>query len=574
MFNFNNLTIQKNAEGSFVGIRKNRNTNEMEFCLPNGFDDFDINYDNVKNLFFKMYKTFKIFYHNKTQYQKNKLQDNKPQTKDQIEISNHTGAYCFVDKNEEEVLLYSKLDIIDKIIEIYDELEIESIVTAVGWVDEIDYSNIDVLMKNGILLKNHAIIVERMEGKKNLIENIPSDLIEIYCYIYKELSTELGNEIDSRVNDIAYNFSYKYLTSIHSLFNEYTFESTIMILKDRLDNIDRETAYKNHMYWDIFEAIENFLYGRVDFDSEKKEGFWGINNFSSIWEDMCNTLVFQDESKKVLYCDTNLNLQRDNLVRKQFGYGNPSVLIDKDFKNNFYVQFKNKRRWMRPDLIITDECETQNRQIQSDISNYIKDNIIKIKPQKPNSPKSKSLKSSNYSIDIQKNNYMIDLITKKISYYEKVQAQRIFDDLYKELQRRSKKRGFFTTQIRNGLRINVKNISEIQLRNILKKVDLQERQKRKKEIKKYNLTCIDWKYVNKNSDKLKKGSIDSIKQLTYEFCLLNNSSISGSIKSQFVIPYFSLANNIVLEQLTETENSIEIVKLNFRKAQEVYLNEY
>ena len=56
MFNFDELKIIKGKEsqerkcGSFVGIRKDRNTKEMHFILPRGFEDFDPNYNNVKYL--------------------------------------------------------------------------------------------------------------------------------------------------------------------------------------------------------------------------------------------------------------------------------------------------------------------------------------------------------------------------------------------------------------------------------------------------------------------------------------------------------------------------------------------
>ena len=60
MFNFDELKIIKGKEseerrcGSFVGIRKDRDTKEMHFILPRGFEDFDPNYNNVKYVFFNI----------------------------------------------------------------------------------------------------------------------------------------------------------------------------------------------------------------------------------------------------------------------------------------------------------------------------------------------------------------------------------------------------------------------------------------------------------------------------------------------------------------------------------------
>ena len=82
MFNFDELKIIKGKEseerrcGSFVGIRRDRDTKEMHFILPRGFEDFDPNYNNVKYLFFNMYKTFKKFLDERNNVEK--ILDNKP----------------------------------------------------------------------------------------------------------------------------------------------------------------------------------------------------------------------------------------------------------------------------------------------------------------------------------------------------------------------------------------------------------------------------------------------------------------------------------------------------------------
>ncbi|MFC0034439.1 hypothetical protein [Cardiobacterium valvarum] len=64
MFDFNKIKIVKGEElegyGSFVGIRRDRGGN-LVFSLPKGFDNFEETYNNVKELFFRMYRTFKNF---------------------------------------------------------------------------------------------------------------------------------------------------------------------------------------------------------------------------------------------------------------------------------------------------------------------------------------------------------------------------------------------------------------------------------------------------------------------------------------------------------------------------------
>ncbi len=553
MFNFNQLTVKQNTYNSFVGIHRDTYTNEMVFVLPKGFESFEDSYNNVKKLFFSMYKTFKVFYQSKSKQQQVRLQDNKPQTKDQISVENVKGVYTFTDKHEDEVLLYSKLDVIDDIIKVYNDLEIDTIIAEVGLVDDVDYSKIDTFMNNGIFLKNHAIVVDNMQGDKNVIRSIPSDLIEIYCYIYKELFTELGEEIDNRVTEIAFNFAYKHLTSIQSLFDEYSFESTIMILKDRLDMVDKETAYKDNTYWVIFEAVEKFLYGSIDFDAETTKGFWGIDNFYSIWEDMCNYFYSKQENCKIIYCDTDIDLSnyQFNLLQKE-PYGGVNVYHEKGFVNNFYIELKGNKRWMRPDLI--SYCKANGIPDKTTLDFFIENNTIK------------------YSQE--QNKIKFTLIDKNLKPSGKTKAKQIFDQLFQFFRKKSNTSNFeIYRKNKNTMSFNIKNIKQEIFESLFEKIKLEFKHKESKPIDViYN---IDWKYVNEdffegNSYKLKT---DITKQLTYEFCLSNNNSLNKEydIKSEFGIPFYNESDLVTTN--IDTIHDIDIIKINFRIVQEVYLHD-
>ena len=187
MFNFNELAIAQPNEpncyrSSFVGIRKDKYLGKMTFTLPKGFENFKVNYDNVKNLFFAMYRTFEKFRQNKERYL-----DKDEQNKDNAQIENNNGAYIFTDEDNNETVLYSKIDLIDKIFQTYQELEIESLIQELGLVEEVDYSKIENYLDKGIFLSNNAIFIENMVGYRNIVRGVPSELIELFCYIYKEL---------------------------------------------------------------------------------------------------------------------------------------------------------------------------------------------------------------------------------------------------------------------------------------------------------------------------------------------------------------------------------------------------
>ena len=156
MFNFNELEIVHPNEpncprGSFVGIRKDKYLGKMVFTLPKGFDNFEKSYDNVKKLFFLMYRTFEKFRQSHEQI------DEKLNSKDNTQINNHQGAYTFTDEDNNETILYSKIDLIERIFKTYQELEIESLIQELGLIEEVDYSKIENYLDKGIYLNNNAI---------------------------------------------------------------------------------------------------------------------------------------------------------------------------------------------------------------------------------------------------------------------------------------------------------------------------------------------------------------------------------------------------------------------------------
>ncbi|MCI5165735.1 MAG: hypothetical protein D3903_06475 [Candidatus Electrothrix sp. GM3_4] len=111
MFNFKELKLDKREDSTsdpFVGIRRN-SKNEIEFRLPKGFENFPENdFASTKKLFFRMYRTFKKFEREHCYKVPN---DKKSPQKDNIESDGN--AYSFSDKEGKDVVLYSKISVID-----------------------------------------------------------------------------------------------------------------------------------------------------------------------------------------------------------------------------------------------------------------------------------------------------------------------------------------------------------------------------------------------------------------------------------------------------------------------------
>lgn len=549
MFNFKELKLDRREStdnlSSFVGIR--RNNNELEFRLPKGFEKFpDNDFDATKQLFFRMYRTFKKF---EQKFNEDKSQlplDKNSAGKDNIETKGN--AYLFKDKEDNEVLLYSKISVIENLLDAYKDLALDVIERRVGRDEKIDYSKIDQYLHKAIYLPNDVIYLDEMDLPRHTLHYDSATLVDLFCFILYELETELEQDSDSRVKDLANRFKEQYLSHEQSLFNEETFETTITVLKDILDEIDKITAYKDEDYWRLYEAIESFLYGELDMQNTHEDGiFWGISNFYQIWEDMCNTYAFANFD--VIYADTNIIFNRRCVANdKSTGC---SIFKKSDFNNPFFVEFRSKKKWMRPDLVyawLFSQDDSYDDIVFSNIINI----IIK--------------KEYGLTLDFE-----VRLVDK--------QKEHIYT--------------YFLSKLRKnlcGARPVAKNAFNHYRRSELEKQKdfVEQRYKRlHEELGRPNeiYRILDWKYMddicflNKNI----KVEQDVTKQICYEFALQQYNP-NAIIKSQFVIPFFdSNENSIEDDNIGDVideerlyhrirENNIDVFQANFVKIQEIYLN--
>lgn len=370
MFNFKTLKLTKRCDSesinSFVGIRRNEN-GEVEFRLPHGFDDFPENdFEATKDLFFKMYRTFKKF--ERDNWRPNIL-DTRSAGKDQVQ--KEKDGYRFKNKEDNDVVLYSKIALIESLLEVYRDLALDQMERRIGADEKVDYSKIDRYLDRAIYLPNDVIYIDEMDLPRQTLRYESTTLIDLFCFIVTELQNELEQDIEPRVQELAHRFSEQHLSHEESLFNEETFETTICTLKNVLDDIDKRTAYKDEDYWRLYDAIELFLYGELDMNNPHEDGtFWGISNFSSVWEDMCATWVFANyysnnefwyvettftnfhSENVIFYADTNIVFNGKRVANaKSAGY---FPIYKKDyFDDPFFIQFRGKKRWIRPDLMTT-----------------------------------------------------------------------------------------------------------------------------------------------------------------------------------------------------------------------------
>lgn len=393
MFNFKTLKLTKRCDSestnSFVGIRRNEN-GEVEFRLPHGFDDFPENdFEATKDLFFKMYRTFKKF--ERDNWRQNIL-DTRSAGKDQIQ--KEKDGYRFKNKEDNDVVLYSKIALIENLLDVYRDLALDQMERRIGADEKVDYSKIDRYLDRAIYLENDVIYIDEMNLPRQTLRYESTTLIDLFCFIVSELQNELAEDIEPRVQELAHRFSEQHLSHEESLFNEETFETTIRTLKGILDDIDKRTAYKDEDYWRLYDAIEMFLYGELDMEKPDELGtFWGISNFSSVWEDMCSTYhfsyytedrIFEGNMNIILYADTNIIFNGKRVANSKSANYFP-IYKNANFSDPFFIKFRGKKRWIRPDFVTNfhgveiydwkymakESFVTYNKKIQTDIAKQL-----------------------------------------------------------------------------------------------------------------------------------------------------------------------------------------------------------
>ena len=323
VFDFSSLKLVKGSNDFFVGIRKSVSGDDFEFCLPNGFDNFpEGDFDEVRDFFFKMYRTFRKFERDNKDTNRFKINTSEYQ-RDQDQTTLSSGGVSIQTEEGKDCVLYSKIKMIEQVLEAYDDLAINSIQKKVRRSEDIDYSQIHKYLERAIYLDDDVIYVDAMDLPRPTLRYESTEIVNLYCYILDEivqqLQADVPENIKAHTQDIrflAQRFKDNYLTNNQSIFDKDTFVETINILKETFDNIDKKTYYKDADYWGLYEAIETFLYGEIN-PNQNDGNYWGMWGFSLLWEDMCHTYFFKKHRDEICYADTDIPLKGHQNGKRQ-----------------------------------------------------------------------------------------------------------------------------------------------------------------------------------------------------------------------------------------------------------------
>jgi len=346
MFNLsqNDFIDDENRKNNFSFVGLKTESDGIKFYLPKGFNGFDkSSFEDTKNLFLNLYKIFKKF--------------SQKIIKDRDGSINKNGGFAFQSEENETIVLYSKLNMFDTILDEFDDMDIYSFDIKRRKTDKIDYSKIDKYIDQATFLEDDTIYLDEVEIKKNTLIFDESELVEMFCYIYCDIKKALEDEKDIpiEIQSLSMRFIERHLAHDSSLFAEDSFEITKDILKDRLEIIDRNSLLKDATYDRLYEAIYTFLYGNPFFDGDK-DIHWGIDNFAFVWEEMCHHYFFENYKDDILFADTN--------SFKQTQIGENTCYIKNWFKYPFILNYVEKKedkiiekKYLYPDLVVLRSSE-------------------------------------------------------------------------------------------------------------------------------------------------------------------------------------------------------------------------
>ena len=575
MFNLNELEIIKGADReankfSFVGMLR-ESDGKTRFYLPQGFEEFPKDYNKIKQFFFRMYRVLRKFVADKRiqdlKYNDSNNQKGNLGNRDDLIIKEGGKVFEYHPPEESEpILIYSKISLLEGILDGYDELKIIALEKRHRQTTEIDYSKLHRYLEYATFLPDHTIYIDNMNLPKHTLTAESTSIVEMFCYLYQEIKIQLEDPVELLAQTLSQKFKEAHLHSRLSLFEGDSFQETHILLCEILAQINKLTIYKDEDYWHFYEAIEDFLYGNLSQEKSQDGIVWGMNNFSSVWEEMCQYYYWTNYSKDILYADTQINIAIKSKLHQSSNYGGQQIVIKKGFTNPFSLEIgksdspkswgrEGQPRWMRPDLIVEEIVDPFSEYIHDEPGRF--PNSFSIKLEKLDTKDSLRMKIWN---DF---NSSVAKFYKPEKKNRKYQLKKTADGFSTREIEASKTKGWFP-EIKGEYYQSWK----------------EEEEKFLSAHRKCISTIIDFKYIDIGSYSSEKLKNDIVKQIVYNYALSQPRKKESNL--QFIIPYYyesirfdnfdigiSIPSSDLPEDLRTT--GISVIKADFSKIMATYI---
>ena len=528
MIDFDKLKI-KNSNSAFVGIKKEQDG--YVFYAPKGCK---INKEDLKKFYLDFFKL-----------QQKIIQDSK---KRDGTMEDKGQGFSF---KEEKPVFYSNLN---TFLSTFVKTEILGINTKIVKNEDIDYSQIDKHLDDALYTQEGIPVVLESYSPKNLISMSASDIVKMYCFVYENIK-ELANEkVESVIKELSKEFKNKYLP----YSNTSIFENKIVAneCKNLLDKFK-----KNSLMLKDFKSYYDALYNFFHLEPDNKDGIIaGIDNFWSIWEELCFNYFFKKYEKNILYAD----YEKKGTCK----IGNRNNYYVKDNKDYpFYIDLKigqnSYKTYIYPDLIIYNKF-----MYIIEFKGEIKGVIFSDENFNDN-----ELKTENFLEEYNDDDFFKIGVKEKI--YDKLLKRSLsnlnfheFDDYYKNYKIFKKdKENYIYINITTYLLPTSNKYGPYYNKKDKRNEDLELLKKNLKITKSNNIDVIDFKY--KTKEELSKE--DKIKQKFYELALKDKFD---NIKSVFILPsYDKDEEKLIIKKEYDSNEHFCYIYFNIKFLLREYLNE-
>lgn len=203
------------------------------------------------------------------------------------------------------VLYYRQLEILDGILERFDELEILALAQRQGRSERVEGERLYRELERATFTDDHSFFVDGMTLPRMQLAYEPVELVQMYCFALLEVKRWLGEaeDVHSDIHVLAAQFAELHLKAGDSLFDFDSWKTTRALMLERLDAIDRTTAYKDPDYFDFYDALERFLQGGEQLPGAGLQ--WGISTFAPVWEAMCIEDLMGRRAAELAACDVS-----------------------------------------------------------------------------------------------------------------------------------------------------------------------------------------------------------------------------------------------------------------------------
>ncbi|KQW96566.1 hypothetical protein ASC94_06900 [Massilia sp. Root418] len=202
------------------------------------------------------------------------------------------------------VFYYRQLDVLDGILHRFEELEILTLAQRKGRGAAMDGRRLCGELARATFLADNSFYVDDMSIPRLQLECEPAELVQMYCYALVEVKRWLGEEDDVHrdIHVLAAQFAELHLKSGDGLFDFNSWQPTRALMLERLHAIDCQTAYKDPVFHEFYDALERFLLGGSQLAGNGWQ--WGISSFAPVWEAMCLEDLIRRQLPALAACDT------------------------------------------------------------------------------------------------------------------------------------------------------------------------------------------------------------------------------------------------------------------------------